>query len=134
MKTVFENNYLRIQFDKEEKLLISASSQLTAKINNEEIRKIIEIICHQMLQLKPENLILNGKDRGFIINIEIQEWVSETLLKTCIEIGLKKLAIIKPEEPISSLATEQTLDEVGFAPFEISVFESLEKAEKWIKS
>jgi hypothetical protein len=135
-KIIYENPLFKCEIDEESKILMSTAFKNTRDepSTNEEVEDYITKLCNLILENKPESYIANGKDRSFIFSVEMQESISRAIAGACARVGLKKFAIILPEELIAALSTEQAVDEAGKTPFKISYFETFEKALVWVKS
>ncbi len=131
METLCENNYYEVQFDKD-KLLISGSwKEGTENMTEKELRDTVEMVIEQILKHKPGYFSTDDRKRAYVYSLETQKWVAQRYAQACINVALKKFALILPTDFISQLSTEQTVDEAGSLPFDLRYFDSTSEALQW---
>ncbi len=97
----------------------------------EEIKKAAQIINKQR---KPYIMLL-AKEMLFIIPLSLQQKVNDILLPAYNESGVRKLAVIVPEQIIPTLSIEQTIEERRiYHNFTTRYFSDEDQARKWLLS
>ncbi len=132
MKTVFENDFAKFEFDEGKKIFYTLVNENSVNVKGQEIMDVILVLAQEITQNEPLFIMTDDRKRGFIYDVDIQKWVAETVAHAAINAGVKKYAILLPTEMISSLSTEQTVDEIADLPLEIKYFEDEEKAMDWL--
>lgn len=131
METIHENNFVIIQKDENLQLLHSFWKEDTQDMEEEDIKSVISTFVDLIEEYKPNFILSNDSKRKCVYTLELQKWVADTIAEGAIRASVIKYALILPDELISLLSTEQTVDEVPELPFELKYFENEESAIKW---
>lgn len=121
----------KINFDEASRTLIVIDTT-SAEVQEDDIRNMISMIEKIILEHKPVNYLTDNKLRKYVFSVEMQEWVANTLLQACLAVGLKKFAVVQPEELVASLSNEQVADEAGDNPIQVGFFRTMEEAQRWL--
>ncbi len=133
MKLIKQIQFMSVFFDEQKRLLIHQWKDGNDDLDENELKEIISQATVIIKEYAPMYYIADDSNRKRIFSVEIQSWIASVVAEACITVGLKCLAIIVPEELISHLSTEQTVDEAGQLPFEINYFADKNEALTWIK-
>jgi hypothetical protein len=132
MKTIYENNFVIIQKDEDLQLIRSSWKENTQDMEEEDIKGVISTFVDFIEEYKPNFILSNDSKRECVYTLEMQKWVADTIAKAAMRANVLKYALILPDELISLLSTEQTVDEVLDLSFELKYFENEESAKKWL--
>lgn len=130
MEVKMDNPYVKVFYDKEIKLMKIVWLPKSEDGTVEEFIALNETILNG---LEVTRFLSDLRDFRFSITPESQiDIVKYTSLKMK-DAGIKKLAILMPKDLFAMVSVEQTVDETaGVVEFEIHIFESYEKALKWV--
>ncbi len=132
MKTIFENNFVVIQFDEEIKLISSFWTDNTQEMDEEDLRIAITAFANLIDEYTPSLLFSDDSKCECVNPVGMQKWIAETIGMAAIRAGVTKYALILPHDLVSSISQEQTVEEAVDLPFELSYFEDAESAKKWL--
>ncbi len=65
----------------------------------------------QIEQHKPVFLLVNMKHYYYSIPVKMQEWIAINIIQNGIKLGMKRNAVLMPQEIVSLVSAEQTRDE-----------------------
>lgn len=131
MKTVYEDSFFIIKFDEELKLIYTAWTEKATHLEGEEIKRLVTLFVTFLDDYKPDFSLADDSKRSSVYPTEIQEWVGNTIAMAAVRANLLKYAIILPQDLVSSMSTEQTVEEIINLPFQLQYFEDEESAKKW---
>lgn len=132
MEVLHESKFYKIEFDHQRELFRTTWTAETADMGSATMRKEITK-CSELISVhKPKFFLGQDKKRMNSYVVEEQKWVATTFATASISVGLKKFAIVNPEELVVEMSTEQTVDEVSDLPFEVDFFDSEEEAMNWL--
>lgn len=134
MNQIAELPFAKIFFDESTKIMQSAWKEQNEDMTSQEIKQLISEVAEIMKTYSLIGYVADDSNRLCVYDIPIQSWIASTLAEAAIVAGVKKYAVIPPQELIAQLSTEQTSDEVGEIPFEIKYFKDTESALKWVNS
>lgn len=103
----------------------------TENINLDQVKAEILQSAKEILEYKPMFFMADETERRFPFDVDIQQWVAQTIAMACIQAGVKKMALIMPNDILVEMSTEQTVDEAGKLPFELQYFYDHSKALQW---
>ncbi|TAE00312.1 MAG: hypothetical protein EAZ97_06290 [Bacteroidetes bacterium] len=133
MKILKESDSHLILFDDQAEMIKTIWLPNCADITEEEIRFKINLTVDFVLQYKPKYYFADNSKQAFIYHPDIQNWVAATLAAVCAKVGLKKFALITPNDFITELSLEQTAEEAGKnLPFELKLFKNENDATAWL--
>lgn len=131
MKTVYQSNYLTMQYDAQKSLLITVWLSESEKLDDELIKKEIENTSNITEKYSPRFKIADDRRRNFMYSIEIQKWVADKLKTAYDNAGVEKFAILLPEDLVNQISTEQTIAEANAIKDRVQQFTSVEDAMEW---
>jgi len=131
MKTLFNNEFGKINYDESKKLLTSEWKLATENMTTEQMQFIIKEFVKLIVQYKPIYLFSNDSKNNYFYKVDEQKWVANQIVGAIIKSGVKKYAIILPENLIGEVATEQTVEEAGDLPNKLKNVKSEEEAMNW---
>ncbi|WP_375562209.1 hypothetical protein ACE193_06560 [Bernardetia sp. OM2101] len=131
IKTLYEDSFLIIKFDERIKLMCSYWTENTSHLKEEEIKRLVTLFVNFLDEYTPDLILSDDSKRSSVYPIELQEWIGNTIAMGAARSNTSKYAIILPQDLVSSLSTEQTVEEIIDIPFELKYFEDEESAKKW---
>lgn len=132
MELVKDLSVFKIFFHDDHKIIESSWHGENEDLNTEEVKQFVVQLANIIKAYSPIFILANDYNRAFPFKVEIQNWIASTLASSAIEVGVKKYAIVMPQDFISQLSTEQTGDEAGQIPFELQYFNDRETALTWL--
>lgn len=136
METVYENEYVVMQY--------YADKKLTEQIWYPTSKKMSEINFREFMIFWREFVIKNGVKyhlidaRAFIFTIRptLQDWIATEIVGPTVQKGFEKIAQVLPEKDLfAQISVEQTMDEnASQGGLNFAHFASLEEGRKWLLS
>jgi len=131
---VFKSKFQTIEFLNEVSILLNTytkeSEDLTEDLYKAELLSYVE----QIKTYKPQKTISDLRDFSYPIVPSLQEWHAKTLFPVAESVGIKKVAILLPQELFSLVSAQQTLEEDKQGKFQTKYFENEKDAYNWLKS
>jgi SpoIIAA-like len=136
---VYSSKYVEIQFFESQSLLEAVWLPTTENMNQEEYKATFEKILTLFQEYHPVFWLGDTVNFKMAVVPELQEWTAQTLTPQLIDLGLRKMALLIPEELIANLALQQSVDEITDEmeqekAFEMRYFDKIEEARKWLKA
>ncbi len=131
---IYRTKYIVRRFDAGRGILYSTWSFNTELMTKEEFKTEMLMLPDQIGQYGAKFLLSNLQNLRFIIEPDLQTWLVQTIIPKFTEIGLRKQAIVVPEDFFTQIALEQTIDELEDVSHENQsrFFPSETEAEKWL--
>lgn len=133
---LLDNEYLKVGLDDENKLLTLDWTTLTAQMPEAIYQETMIKLAEFVEQYQVKKWMGNTLNFALAITPNLQEWTVENFSGRIVAAGLTKMALIVPQEFISNLAVQQTVDEMQSTSnpltFEIRYFDDLLQAKKWL--
>jgi|JFJP01.2.fsa_nt_gi hypothetical protein len=132
---IFKNEFIYIVFDKLTSILEYNWLPATKQFSEEDYKRIVEIQAKAVEDNRPRKIFVDGRNFGFILVPEIQNWANETALSKMADWGVRKFAFSKNADYVIQLAIEQLMKEsVSYRSFETSFFDTREEAFEWLRA
>lgn len=109
-RSVYKSELHENIFDSKKMLIISrwqTPANLQESVYRQELSNYFECVKEH----QPKCVLIDAVAANYAITVETQKWIVDSFFPIYKEIGLKKMAILLPEEIISNLSIEQTMDE-----------------------
>lgn len=135
MKQLLDNEFTTVVLDDAKHMILLVWKEATQQLQTEDFKAIILELSDFIGKNKPAYYMTDDRKQNFVFSIDIQEWMAATIGKACAEAGVKKFAIIRSEDMIAELSSEQVVDESNELqlPFEAKLFASKEEAFDWFR-
>lgn len=133
MKTIYEDQFFIVHYDHQKQLFKTVWTPASAEMTMDMVREAVSRVAKLTLENKPLFYLANDLKREFYYDFDMQKWVADTLGEACIKAGVKKFAVIMPQELIALLSTEQTIEEVGDINILIENFTNEAEAMAWFE-
>ncbi len=130
-----ETYYQIIEVFPESKTIVFYWKPSTQFMTEEEFVKELQLIARTMAANAPiHNVLLKTKDMNFIITPPMEDKLNEILIPVYKASGVKRLAVVMPEEMLMQIAVESTIEaEKPRHTFTTRYFKDCESAKKWLK-
>ncbi|MCU0447708.1 MAG: hypothetical protein MUE85_22635 [Microscillaceae bacterium] len=129
--------YLTIRLNPSQTILYLDWNEESAQINKDEYKRSAFIFRELVLTHKEIKVVLNNLQRfEFAITPDLQDFISQDIMKPLFANGLQKMALVLPESLIPMLSTEQVSEEISAqndATASVQTFYTIEEAEKWLQ-
>jgi len=132
-ESVFENEFITSFVDKEKHLYGYRWKSTNRTMTPEQYKEEITRQANNVLQYKPLFVLVDFRDSDFVIDTDLQGFVSQTLFQNMTQVGAKKLAVIQTEDYIMQLSIEQTVNEQVNVKYVTRYFSSQDEAEQWFE-
>ncbi len=106
---VFESAFTHIEFREKNNLFI-VTRTLPNNVSNEEYKEDVLLWAKQYEKYKPEVQIVDMKKNFFPVELKLQSWLDEKLVKPASKAGLKYVAFVCAEEFFTELSHQQIMD------------------------
>jgi len=131
---IYKSEFWTISFDNETKIICPTwypeSVSLTDVLYREEMLNYTDIVE----QYKPQKALIDNTLFGFPITPELQEWTNNELFPRILAVGVKRVALIMPQELLTQFGLEQVMEEAHGLEFETRYFSDLENGKEWLIS
>lgn len=141
---IYESKFEKIYFNAEQREAYQVWFDTTTEINDDLVRSEQEKMAELYEEYKPLYHLADSRKFAYPISPELQSWISTVIAKRVQDAGVKKSAMVMPEEFIVGLSVDQLGDEISKdistrdgkkTPedelFQVRVFATVEEARKW---
>jgi hypothetical protein len=135
MKKIYKSKFQEIDFAPKEKLMIFKWKGGEESVKQKKFVKEVEEGIRYLEEFLPISLLIDTSKFYYLVTPEVQTKVSEFIIPKIDYVGIKRIAIILPEEEISELSIKQTVEEVSKpegGDIEFEYFETKKEAIKWL--
>lgn len=134
MEKVYESEYWVGSYSQIEDLFQGVWLPASEQMTEDDLYSQLTDAFDQVKKYEPKLYLADDRKRLSVYVPDFQEWVGKKLGETFVEAGVGKLALLLPEDLFTEISTEQAVDEIQQAPFEIKNFSDKEEALAWLKS
>lgn len=133
---IIATHFFTIEFDPEMRCMYHTASPHTIDMGKDEFKKGFTISIEAVEKYRPVSYISDVRQQLMPIGPDLQIWIAENVYPRWAAAGLQKLAVVVPEDLISTLSIEQTVEEIEERTsfqmaYAVQYFTSLEEAMKW---
>lgn len=133
IRTLFQNEIVKVEFDEEQSLFKHTWNDKTAKIDNETYQSLVTLVTKHLNDLPEVHYhLVDTSEFAFIIIPELQEWVANLVFPIVEAKKGKKLAFLISKELFPQISIEQFTDENPYESFQIAYFKTEEEALEWL--
>lgn len=129
---IYKNEYWIMLYEKESELLIqfwsSNTENMSAELFKSELINYLEIVK----EYQPKRLLSYSPDFFYPISPKEQEWIDKNIIPPTFSLGLRYVAVVIPQEFISNLSVQQTMEEPEASKLVTRYFDNEEDAKKWL--
>ncbi len=111
METIFENEFVHTYFDADTKMAKNVWKEQSQELNEKQFKDILVHLQEVIFSYPATSLLLDVRSFRFVIDPEVQEWISEQLMTQYIKHGVNKIASVLPDSIFERVSLQQTIDE-----------------------
>lgn len=130
LENILKTDKMQVSFDKENKYC-----RIILTHNGDEIdlfKTDLQLFLKQVEKYKPEKNIWDLSKFELIIDIDLQTWIDDNINNKEFLLGVKKEAFVMPQDLITQLSIEQTMEENSGKKIVSKYFDSYDQALKWL--
>jgi hypothetical protein len=131
METVFDNEFLTVQFDAEEKITVYTWKPATVQLNENTFLENCRYVLNIVLRERSRYVIGDARDFQFSFSKKASEIIYNEMLEKIGDFVLKYAHIETKNEEIR-LAVEETFEETESELFQNRYFDDYDSAFTWI--
>lgn len=131
MQEVYKSQYQEISWEETSKIL--HVSWLDTEFMDDDVYR--QDVLEQVLKIEqflPKSLLIDMRTFNFPITPETQEWSAKEVFSRTKEAGVKKVAIIVPNDIFAKVSLEQNIEEDRKELLTFMYFEMPLKAKAWL--
>ncbi len=129
---VFNNNFLKINYDAANKICIGEWTNATEHANAEDFKQWNNELVQRIEQNKSTGFLGNTLNYKFIISPELQAWSSKNIFEKFAKAGITKMALIVTDGIFQQISLEQLVDEYEEGNIETKYFTNIDNAQQWL--
>lgn len=130
---IYRDRFRSVSFEKNNKILYVEWFPESEHITDEEYLDASRKTPEFALQNKAIGILMNTLNFRFVVVPEIQKKLNEEVIPQYLKNGVKKFAMLIPQQLFSQISIEQAVDySSNEVKQNVRYFDSEEKAEKWL--
>jgi hypothetical protein len=134
MKLVLSTTHLKTYFYEEYNIFYSEWETSANQMSREEFKQAIIEFANRIREYKVRGFLTNSQKGHFTMDIGIQEWHDQEVAPIYVEVGVKKIGFILPDDDFfAAISLQQTFDETQAKQLQTNFFNSKETAMDWMK-
>jgi hypothetical protein len=110
----------------------------TERLTREDFKQDLLAMCQAMEGHTMEGILGDNRQQRFTIDLETQQWLGRVIYGKFIALGIRKMAMLMPQEFMAQLSVEQTFDEIrgqnGELLMQLALFDDEAEAQAWLVS
>lgn len=133
MQIIKEDEYVKITFDEETKVLGTKwkPTSFEDDLSEEYIREVINLISDSLASTQADYYLADQTDRGVVYDEEMQKWVLQKLMEGGEKAHLKKCAVVQSVDFFVGMSNEQLL-KGAVTDIAYKCFSSRREAIEWL--
>lgn len=132
MKTLLENNILKMEYNKQ-RLFLKNTWIDESYLDDEVYKESILIAIEEVKKLNEVRYMLSNTAKfNYVISVDIQNWVAERLFPVLAQKKLKRSALITTLDIFAQVSIEQLTEENKVAPIQRMYFKEEKEAIEWL--
>ncbi len=129
--TVYESDYIIIQYSEEKKLLERHWKPNSYQLNDEQFKKEMLHVLEAVKKHAVLSVLGDTKNFLYVILPEMQIWLDEHVYSQLGKYGVQKMAFVNSEDFYAQLSVEQSIGE-STKNYQVQYFEGEEAAKNWL--
>jgi len=129
---VYRSDYWVISFEQEIGLMIPRWFENSIELTDELYKLEMENYTQMVEKYRPTKALIDTVKFGYPIPPTIQDWTNTTLFPRILAVGVKRVAIVMPDEILTMLSLEQVMEEAIGLQFSTKYFSDEDLARKWL--
>lgn len=130
-ESIYENEFSETFIDSENSIYGYRWKSTNIDMTPEQYKAEMTRHASNISQYTPQFVLVDFRESEFIIDPDLQSFVSETLFQSMLDVGTKKLAVIQTPDYIMQLSIEQTVNEQKDSKYITQYFSDTEEAQMW---
>lgn len=135
MQTLYQSDYVKVSYHPDEHILTYQWLQASHTMTEDDFIAEVQHLPRFCEEYKPIGFLEDNSERDFIINPELQNWISKEIAPAQVKNGTIKFALTNPTSYVARLSTIQTMDEIKkqvSEKFNIAYFDEPKQAWQWL--
>ena len=132
-ESVFENEFISSFIDSSKRIYYYHWKRANRTMTPEQYQAEITRQANSILHYHPQFVLVDFRASDFIIDPDLQEFVTQSLFQSLSQVGTQKLAILQTEDYVLQLSVIQTVDERKEGKYVVQYFSNPEEAEHWFE-
>ncbi len=133
---LYKNVFFSLTFDQANSILIYVGFAQSMFMTDDETKAGFLKSCEFMEQYRPDYYLSDTRQQKLVLDPDMQEWIAQHVYPRWHRAGLKKLAVVIPEEMVANISLHQAVDEIAEVKvgdtYEIQFFDSTATAKEWL--
>jgi cytosine/adenosine deaminase-related metal-dependent hydrolase len=129
---IYQDEFIVMHVEPIQKLFHFAWQPATTSMTSEQYKAIIEKYIELARQHGTEKLLADNVGMRFVIFPEVQAWSDQVISGVATELGIRKIALIQPQDFFAMVGVEDTFDQMTEMPYQLAFFASEELAREWL--
>ncbi len=129
--TTYESQFTTVTFD----AVTGLQEQFwktTENFSNDDYKTEVSANADNVLTNNAKFLLSDTNNFNYTISPELQEWSTENFFARIVAAGIRKYAILLPQEVFAEISIQQTVEENTSNTIQVQYFENGELARKWL--
>ena len=133
MELKYSSKYITISVDKEKKYIETRKTTLTETQSDEEYKTDILNWAKTVVQLEELSYqLMDEQNMRYLIVPQMQTWVNEVLVVPSVKRGLRRVAILVPNDLFAKVAIKQIVTKVADKEVVVKYFQEEKTAKEWL--
>lgn len=130
MKTIYKSKTTIVKYSKDNNRFELNLSHSHHQIND--FKRELQDFIGLVEEYRPVKILWNLQEFDVAIEPSLQAWIDSNINAKEVELGVKKEAFLMPEEFITQISVEQTMDEENAEKIECEFFKHNDDAISWL--
>ncbi len=131
---VYKSKNLTITYSEEGSMLTMDWAPAVEDVSEEEYKDEMMQYIKSIETYTPDAVLIDATKANYAINPDLQIWINKNIIARAMKAGLKKTAIVLPDDLITRLGVEQTFDEDKNPVIKRQYFGNVKEAKEWLLS
>ncbi|OJJ20416.1 hypothetical protein BKI52_18330 [marine bacterium AO1-C] len=133
MQKIFENEFVHTYFDVNTKMAKNIWKEQSQELTEAQFKDILIQLQSAIFSHPATTLLLDVRLFKFVIEPEVQEWVSAYVMVNYTKNGITKIASILPSSIFERVSLQQTIDEnITERALQRAHFDDEDQAKAWL--
>lgn len=128
----YDSIYSKVMYNVGKKLLTITWNENTETMDEDTFKRLLSEKLNLVKKYRPLMQLVDTQKFLFVIEPEMQEWISQRVFSQYEENGMRKLAFIQSEDYFAEMSLQQSIEEYQGKILETRYFLSLQEANAWL--
>ncbi|OJJ17748.1 hypothetical protein BKI52_28200 [marine bacterium AO1-C] len=129
---IYESKYQRIFLDQSNAIMHNEWMEDSIQMDEEDFKSELLHLVRCVAENPVERQLIDTLNFRFIVSPQLQAWTDVEVTKKNKMNGVKKVALIMPQEYITQLSVQQALSEKEAKSLDTRFFSDMEEAKGWL--